>query len=51
MKLDKSRIPELIWLGVVIKPKDREILAVDISKERNMFIAEQFLSAYYKNMG
>jgi putative transposase len=35
---------ELIWLWVVIEPNDKEILAVDISKERNMFVAERFLS-------
>ena len=29
---------ELIWLWVVIEPNDKEILAVDISKERNMFV-------------
>ena len=29
---------ELIWLWVVIEPNDKEILAVDISKERNMFL-------------
>ena len=35
---------ELIWLWVVIEPNNKEILAVDISKERNMFVAERFLS-------
>jgi putative transposase len=35
---------ELIWLWVVIEPKEKEILAVDISKERNMFVAERILS-------
>ena len=39
---------ELIWLWqvvVVIEPNDKEILAVDISKEQNMFVvAERFLS-------
>jgi putative transposase len=35
---------ELIWLWVVIEPNNKEILAVDISKERNMFVAELFLS-------
>ena len=42
---------EMIWLVVVIKPNDKEILAVDISKERNMFIAEQFLSAVVQKYG
>ena len=35
---------ELIWLWVVVEPNNKEILAVDISKERNMFVAERFLS-------
>ena len=34
---------ELIWLWVVIEPNDKEILAVNISKERNIFVAERFL--------
>jgi len=29
---------EYIWLWVIIEPKDKEILAIDISKERNMFL-------------
>ncbi len=35
---------EYIWLWVAIEPKNREILALTISKERNMFVAEHFLS-------
>ncbi len=38
---------ELIWFCwvAIIEPKDREILSVEISKERNMFVvAERFLS-------
>ena len=35
---------EYIWLRVIIEPKDKEILAINISKERNMFVAERFLS-------
>ena len=31
---------ELIWLWVIIELKYKEILAVDISKERNMFVAQ-----------
>ena len=29
---------ELIWLWVVIEPNNKEILAVDISKERNTLL-------------
>ncbi|HEY6537173.1 MAG TPA: hypothetical protein VIY08_15470 [Candidatus Nitrosocosmicus sp.] len=32
---------ELIWLWVIIEPKHKEILAVDISKKRNMFVAQR----------
>ena len=35
---------EYVWLWVAIEPKDRRILALTISKERNMFVAERFLS-------
>ena len=39
MKLQIKDGSELIWLWVVIEPKDKEILSIDISKERNMFVA------------
>ena len=35
---------ELIWLWVVIEPNDKEILDVDISKNRNISITKRFLS-------
>jgi putative transposase len=35
---------ELIWLWVAIEPKDKEILSIIIPKERNMSVAERFLS-------
>ena len=35
---------ELVWLWVATEPENRQILAVSISKERNMLIAERFLS-------
>jgi putative transposase len=34
---------EHIWLWVEIEPKDKEILALTISKERNTFVAERFI--------
>jgi putative transposase len=34
---------ELVWLWVAIEPKDRRIIALTISKERNMFVAERFI--------
>jgi putative transposase len=42
---------ELIWFCVVIEPKDKEILSFDISKERNMFVVERFLSHIIKEYG
>ncbi len=42
---------ELIWLWVAIEPENRQILALSISKERNMFIAERFLSHIVKEHG
>ena len=42
---------EYIWLWIVIEPKNKEILALTISKERNMLIAERFLSGVVKIHG
>jgi putative transposase len=42
---------ELIWFCVVIEPKDKEIISFDISKERNMFVVERFLSHIIKEYG
>jgi hypothetical protein len=38
------RTAGFIRLWVAIEPKDKEILAPSISKERDMFVAEQFIS-------
>ena len=43
--------PELVWLWVVIEPENRQILALSISNERNMLIAERFLSDLVKIHG
>ena len=42
---------ELIWLWVAIESKDKEIVSITISKERNMFVAERFLSNLLKEYG
>ncbi len=42
---------EVIWLWVAIEPKDKQILALSISKERNMFVAERFLSGLVRIHG
>ena len=41
----------LVWLWVAIEPKNRQILALSISKERNTFVAERFISDVIKNHG
>ena len=42
---------ELIWVWIVIEPTDKEILSFHISKKRNMFIAERFLSNVIEKYG
>ena len=40
-----------MWIWVAIELKSREILALNISKERNMFIAERFISSLVRIHG
>jgi putative transposase len=35
---------EYVWLWVAIEPENRNILTLSISKERNILIAERFIS-------
>ncbi len=42
---------EFIWLWIAIEPKNMEILALSISKERNMFVVERFLSGLVDEYG
>jgi putative transposase len=52
--LDETQIKvgsELIWLWVAIEPESKEVLRLNISKERNMFVAERFLSHVVKEYG
>ena len=42
---------EFIWLWVAIDSKNKQILTLNISKERNMFVAERFLSNIIKEYG
>lgn len=42
---------EYIWLWVATEPSNKEILALSISKERNTFVAERFLSGRVKIHG
>ncbi|MGD9533102.1 MAG: DDE-type integrase/transposase/recombinase [Candidatus Nitrosocosmicus sp.] len=43
--------PEFIWLWVAIDPENRQILAQNITKERNILVAEQFMSDLIKAHG
>ena len=47
----KAGSSNLIWLWVVIEPKHKEILVAEISKKRNMFVAERFLSQAINKYG
>ena len=52
--IDETQIKvgsELIWLWVVIESETKNILGISISKERNMFVAERFLSNIIENYG
>ena len=42
---------EYMWLWVAIEPKYRQILALSISKERNMFVTERFIASLSKIHG
>ena len=42
---------EYVWLWVAIESNNRQILALSVSKERNMFVAEHFLSNIVRDYG
>ncbi len=42
---------EYIWLWVAIDAKSKEILALSISKERNMFVVERFIAGLVNTYG
>ncbi len=42
---------EYIWSWVAIEPENGQILAQSISQERNMFVAERFLSGIVRDYG
>jgi putative transposase len=42
---------EYTWLWVAIEPKNKQILALSISKERNMFVAERFIAGLVNTFG
>ena len=42
---------ELVWLWVAMESKNHQILALAISKERNMFVTERFLPNIVRDYG
>ena len=52
--IDETQIKvgsEYIWLWVAIEPETKNIIAINISKERNMFVAERdFYPKLWMNM-
>ncbi len=42
---------ELVWFWIVIEPTDKQILSFRISKERNIFVAERFISEFVDEHG
>lgn len=42
---------ELVWLWVAIESKNKQILALTTSRERNMFVTERFLSNIVRDHG
>jgi len=48
MKLIKVGF-EVIWLRVAIGYESKEIIGINVSKERNIFVAERFLSNIIKS--
>ena len=51
IKLKLKLVPEYIWLWVAIESETKNILGIGISKERNMFVVERFLSNVIKDYG
>jgi putative transposase len=52
--IDETQIKvgsQYIWLWVAIEPKHKQILQIDTSFERNMLIAERFLSSLINKYG
>ena len=48
----KVELAEFIWLWVAIEPQNRQILvAVTVTRERNMLIAERFISSIVRIHG
>ena len=51
MKLIIKVGSKYIWFWVAIENDNREILQINISKERNTFVAERFISNLVKRYG
>ena len=42
---------DLVWLWVALEPENKQILAQNITQERNMIVAERFLSGVVRDYG
>ncbi len=52
MRPSSSRLESnYIWLWIAIEPTKKEVLGISISLERNMFVAEKFISKLCKIHG
>ena len=51
MKLLLRLVLNIFWLRIAIENDHREILQINISKERNMFVAERFILNLVKRYG
>jgi len=52
--IDETQIKvgsELMWLWIAIESKTKNIAAISISKERDMFVAERLLSKIIEKFG
>ena len=52
--IDETQIKvgsEYVWIWVALESESKEVLRLSISKERNMFVAERFLSNVVKEYG
>ena len=52
--IDETQIKvgsQYIWLWVAIEPKHRQILQIDLSSERTMFVAERFIASLINKFG
>ena len=45
MKLWFRKVAKHVWIWIAIEPVHKSVLGIYISEERNMFVAEKFISS------